>query len=169
FSKGYVWGLYDYDIYTANPDGSNLKVLFGAKGSYDAEATINKDGRITFTSMRDGDLDVYTMDGDGKNVKRLTHELGYDGGPFWSADGKQIVYRAFHPTAPKDSADYVALLKQHLVHPTTLDLFVMNADGSNKRQVTHNHAANFAPFFTPDGKKIIFSSNMDDPKGREFD
>ena len=169
FSKGYVWAVYpSFDIFTARPDGSDLKQLTTTPG-YDAETTISRDGKLVFTSMRDGDLDIYTMDANGKNVRRLTNELGYDGGPFWSSDGKQIVYRAHHPQNPKDQDDYKSLLKQNLIRPTTLEIWVMNADGSNKRQVTRNGKANFAPFFFPDGKRIIFSSNMDDPKGRNFD
>jgi Tol biopolymer transport system component len=169
FSKGYVWAIYPtFDIFTARPDGSDLKQLTKTPG-YDAETTISRDGKLVFTSMRDGDLDIYTMDGNGKNVRRLTNELGYDGGPFWSYDGKQIVYRAYHPQTEKEKSDYLALLKQNLIHPTTLEIWVMNADGSHKRQVTHNGKANFAPYFFPDGRRIIFASNMDDPKGRNFD
>jgi TolB protein len=169
FSQGYVWAVYDtFDIFTAKPDGSDLKQLTKAPG-YDAETTISRDGKLVFTSKRDGDLDIYTMDRDGKNVKRLTKELGYDGGPFWSYDGKQIVYRAYHPQSDKDKAEYVALLKQNLIRPTVLDIWVMNADGSNKRQVTNLNKASFAPYFFPDGKRIIFSSNVADPKGRDFD
>jgi Tol biopolymer transport system component len=169
FSKGYVWAIYPtFDIFTARPDGSDLKQLTTTPG-YDAETTISRDGKLVFTSMRDGDLDIYTMDSSGKHVRRLTNELGYDGGPFWSYDGKQIVYRAYHPQSEKDKSDYVGLLKQNLIRPTTLEIWVMNADGSNKRQVTHNGRANFAPYFFPDGKRIIFASNMDDPKGRNFD
>ena len=158
----------EYDIFTSRADGSDLKRLTNTAG-YDAETTISRNGKLVFTSTRDGDLDIYTMDANGKNVRRLTNELGYDGGPFWSADGKQIVYRAHHPQDEKEKADYVALLKQNLIRPTKLDIWVMNADGSNKRRVTNNGKANFAPFFFPDGKRIIFSSNMDDPKGRNFD
>ena len=169
FSQGYVWAVYpSFDIFTAHPDGSDLRQLTKTNG-YDAETTIAKDGRLVFTSMRDGDLDIYTMDANGKHVRRLTTELGYDGGPFWSYDGKQIVYRAYHPQTEKEKADYLSLLKQNLIRPTTLEIWVMNADGSNKRQVTHNGKANFAPYFFPDGKRIIFASNMDDPKGRNFD
>ena len=169
FSKGYVWAVYEtFEIFTANADGSNVKQLTNSPG-YDAETTINRKGKLVFTSKRDGDLDIYTMDKDGKNVKRLTSELGYDGGPFWSYDGKQIVYRAYHPQTAKEKADYIALLKDNLIRPTVLDIWVMNADGSNKRQVTHLNKASFAPYFFPDGKRIIFSSNIADPKGRDFD
>jgi TolB protein len=170
FSKGYVWAVYPtFDIFTARPDGSDLKRLTSAPG-YDAESTITRDGKhIVFTSTRDGDLDIYTMDADGKHVQRLTTELGYDGGPFWSYDGRQIVYRAYHPQTEKDKADYQALLRNNLIRPTTLEIWVMNADGSHKRQVTHNGKANFGPYFFPDGKRIIFASNMNDPKGRNFD
>ena len=169
FSQGYVWAVYDtFDIFMANPDGSNVKQLTNTPG-YDAETTINRQGKLVFTSKRDGDLDIYTMDSSGKNVKRLTNELGYDGGPFWSYDGKQIVYRAYHPQTEKEKADYTSLLKQNLIRPTVLDIWVMNADGSNKRQVTKLNKASFAPYFFPDGKRIIFSSNNADPKGRDFD
>jgi Tol biopolymer transport system component len=170
FSKGYVWAIYPtYDIFTARPNGTEVKQLTTTPG-YDAEATISTNGRqIVFTSMRDGDLDVYTMDANGRNVRRLTNELGYDGGPFFSYDGKQIVYRAHHPQTDKQKEDYRDLLKQNLIRPTTLEIWVMNADGSNKRQVTRNGKANFAPYFFPDGKRIIFASNMDDPRGRNFD
>src|SRR5215212_736279 len=170
FSKGYVWAVYPtFDIFTAKPDGSDLKQLTNAPG-YDAETTITLDGKkLVFTSMRDGDLDIYTMDADGKNVRRLTNELGYDGGPFWSYDGKQIVYRAHHPRTDQLKTDYTDILKQNLIRPTTLEIWMMNADGSNKRQVTSNGKANFGPYFFPDGKRIIFASNMDDPRGRNFD
>src|SRR5215470_6571348 len=170
FSQGYVWAVYpSFDIFTAKPDGSDMKQLTKTPG-YDAETTITLDGKkLVFTSMRNGDLDIYTMNANGSNVRQLTNELGYDGGPFWSYDGKQIVYRAYHPVTEKDKADYLSLLKQHLIRPTTLELWVMNADGSGKRQVTHNGKANFGPYFFPDGKRIIFASNMDDPKGRNFD
>ena len=169
FSQGYVWAVYDtFDIFTANSDGSDLKRLTSTPG-YDAETTINRQGKLVFTSKRDGDLDIYTMDADGKNVKRLTYDLGYDGGPFWSYDGKQIVYRAYHPQTDKEKAEYISLLKQNLIRPTVLEIWVMNADGSNKRQITNLNKASFAPYFFPDGRRIIFASNQADPKGRDFD
>jgi TolB protein len=170
YSKGYVWAIYPgYDIFSAAPDGSDLKQVTKTPG-YDAESVISPNGKkIAFTSVRDGDLDIYTMDIDGKNVKRLTDEVGYDGGPFWSYDSQWIVFRAYHPKSQKEIADYQALLKDNLLRPTTLEIWVMKADGSGKRQVTDNGKANFAPYFFPDGKRIIFASNMADPKGRDFD
>jgi TolB protein len=170
FSRGYVWAIYpSYDIYTARPDGSDLKRLTATEG-YDAEATISTDGRkIVFTSMRDGDLDVYTMDASGKNVRRLTSELGYDGGAFFSRDGKQVVYRAYHPKSEAEVARYKQRLAENLIEPNVFEIWVMNADGTNKRQVTNLKAASFAPYFFPDGRRIIFASNVGDAKGRNFD
>lgn len=169
FSRGYVWALYPgFDIFKANLDGSNAKPLT-TTDRYDAEATIRADGTIVFTSLRNGDLDIYTMDKNGNNVKRLTNELGYDGGPFWSYDGKLIVYRAHHPETDAEKADYLSLLKENMIRPTKLDIWVMNPDGSNKRRITNNGKANFAPFLFPNNKRIVFSSNIDDSRGRNFD
>lgn len=169
-SRGYVWHLNpDFDIYTASIDSSDLRRLTDTPG-YDAEATISRDGKkIVFTSARDGDLDIYVMEADGKNVRRLTSELGYDGGAFFSYDGSRIVYRSNRPRTAQDSADYRALLRDGYVRPMNLEIFVMNADGSGKRQVTDNGAANFAPYFFPDARRIIFASNLHDPHGRNFD
>lgn len=169
YSRGYVWPLDDYDIYTARPDGSDLRRLTNSPG-YDTEATISPDGpTIVFTSVRNGDLDIYTMDADGGNVRQLTSEEGYDGGAFFSADGRQIVYRAYHPTDAEELADYRTLLRAGLIRPGKLDIWIMDADGSNKRRLTSNGAANFAPFFHPNGRQVIFSSNMVDPRSRNFD
>ena len=169
-SRGYTWVLYkDYDLYSARADGSDLKNLTKSPG-YDAEATVSPDGKhIVFTSMRNGDLDLYSMNLDGSNLKRLTFERGYDGGAFYSPDSKRIVYRSHHPKTPEEVARYESLLKAGLIEPMSLEIMVMAADGSNKQQVTHNGKANFAPFFHPNGKQIIFASNMNDPRGRNFD
>lgn len=172
FSKGYVWGIYpNYDVFTADADGSKVRQLTRTPG-YDAEATVSPDGkRIVFTSMRDGDLDLYVMDVSGKNVKRLTSELGYDGGAFFSPDNKQIVYRAFHPQTEAEIVRYKQRLSEDLIEPNNFEIWVMNADGTNKRQVTKLGAASFAPFFTPDGRRIIFSTNYfaADQRKRNFD
>jgi TolB protein len=169
YSHGYVWALFNYDIYTSRPDGSDLKLLFASPG-YDAESTLSPDGKkIVFTSMRDGDLDIYTMNVDGTDVRRLTNELGYDGGPFFSHDGSMIVYRAWHPNTPEDIADYRALLAKNLVRPLQMDIWVMDSDGSHKRQVTDLGGASFAPYFHPDDRRIIFASNYRSPQSRNFD
>jgi Tol biopolymer transport system component len=159
----------EYDIFLARPDGTILRQLTDSPG-YDAEATVSPLGdRIVFTSTRNGDLDLYTMKLDGSDVRQLTHEIGYDGGAFYSWDGSMIVYRGWHYPDSASASAYQDLLKQNLVRPSHMELFVMNADGTGKRQITHNGAANFAPFFHPDNKRIIFASNMGDPKGRNFD
>ena len=167
-SKGYVWGLDPFDIYTAKPDGSDLRRLTNY-GVYTAEAVVSPDGKkIVFTSLKDGDLDIYTMNVDGTDVRRLTTTPGYDGGPWWSPDGKQIAYRAWHPT---DSAlvNYRELLAQRLVRPNRMELWVMNADGSGQRQITQLGGANFGPSWTPDGQRLIFSSNYTEPRSGNFD
>ncbi|MFO7894866.1 MAG: M20/M25/M40 family metallo-hydrolase [Longimicrobiales bacterium] len=169
YSMGYVWALYDYDIYTATDEGGELTKVFGSD-VYDAEATLSPDGEtMVFTSAESGDLEIYTMRTDGSDVRRLTHEVGYDGGPFFSPDGSKIVYRAHHPESDAAVADYRRLLADGLIRPRQLDVWVMDADGSNKTRVTNNGAANFGPFFHPSGEKIVFSSNMHDPAGRDFD
>ena len=122
-----------------------------------------------FTSTRDGDIDIYTMNADGSDVRRLTTAVGYDGGPFFSPDGSKIVYRSYHPETDDERQGFLSLLAENLVRPSRMELWVMNADGSDQHQVTDLGGANFAPFFHPGGERIIFSSNHHDPQGREFD
>jgi len=168
-SRGYVWRLDPFDLYTASADGSDLKRLTN-NGVYTAEATFSPDGRtIVFTSLVDGDLEIYTMSVDGTNVRRLTTTPGYDGGAFFSPDGKRIVYRAWHPVGDSALAADRALLAQRLVRPSRMEIWTMNVDGSDQRQVTELGGANFAPFFTPDGTRILFSSNFRNPRSRNFD
>lgn len=169
FSRGYVWPIYpSFEIFTANPDGSDL-VQVTKNDVYDAEATVcQKDGSVIFTSTRDGDLDLYRMDFDGSNVKRLTSTPGYDGGAFFSTDCKQIVWRASRPEGDA-LKEYQALLKENLVRPSELEIFVADADGSNARQISNVGGANFAPYLFPNGKRVIFSSNHHSEGGREFD
>jgi len=170
YSKGYVWPMYaGYDIFRAGLDGSDIRRLTSTPG-YDAEATVSPNGKtIVFTSQRDGDLEVYTMDTKGGRVKRLTHEPGYDGGAFFSADGKRIVYRRDAPADEAALGRYRDLLKDGLYSPGILELWVMDSDGRRKRQVTRLGVASFAPFFHPDGKRIIFASNHPDARSRNFD
>jgi Tol biopolymer transport system component len=168
-SQGYVWPIYDsYQIYSAAPDGSDLVALTDTD-AYDAEATVcSVDGSIVFTSTRDGDLDLYRMNADGSDVQRLTETPGYDGGAFFSPDCSEIVWRASRPVGD-ELGDYQRLLAEGLVRPSELEIWVANSDGSEARQITYLGGANFAPYFFPDGDRILFSSNHDDPTGREFD
>jgi TolB protein len=169
-SEGYVWAVYPtYDIFSANRDGSDIRRLTTANG-YDAEGTVSTDGRkIVFTSTRDGDLDLYEMNIDGTGVRRLTNEVGYDGGAWHSQDGQWIVWRANRPSTPEELARYQSLLSRNLVMPSRMELMIMRSDGSEKKQLTSNGGANFAPYFHPNGRQIIFSSNMHNPRGGNFD
>ncbi len=170
-SKGYVWKLYDaFDIFLARiSDGKIIRRLTDSP-AYDAEATVSPLGdKIVFTSTRDGDPEIYVMDLDGSNQTRLTFAKGYDGGAFFSWDGKKIVFRASRPQTPEELEDYEALVKEDLYRPTTLEIFVMDADGKRMKQVTHLKAASFAPFFHPDNRRIIFSTNAFSETGRNFD
>jgi len=168
-SGGYVWPIYPtYEIVAADLDGERLVRLTNHEG-YDAEGAVSPDGRrIVFTSLRDGDLDLYLMGADGSDVRRLTAEPGYDGGPFFSWDGRFIVFRASRLETPSELAEYRALLGRSLVRPSRLEIFVMRSDGSGLTRVTRTGAASFAPFMHPNSQQIIFSSNLHDPSGRTF-
>jgi TolB protein len=165
----YLWSVYDtYDIFVAGLDGKILRQLTKTPG-YDAEATVSPNGdKIVFTSLRNGDLDLYTMNIDGSGVKQITDIPGYDGGAFFSPDGSKIVFRASRPQTPELLKEYQDLLKQGLVAPTEMELFVCNSDGSNLRQLTKLGKANWAPFYHPSGKKILFSSNHKGSRGFQF-
>lgn len=170
YSQGYVWAVYpEYDIVLARAGGTIIRPLTSTRG-YDAEATVSPHGdRIVFTSVRDGDLDLYSMALDGGDVRRLTTDVGYDGGAFYSWDGSMIVYRGWHYGDASAAQEYNSLLSRNLVKPSRMELFVMKADGTGRRQLTFSAGANFAPFFHPDNKRIIFASNIADPRGRNFE
>jgi Tol biopolymer transport system component len=169
FSQGYTWALYPgYDIFVADTNGRIVRRLTNSPG-YDVEATISPVGdRIVFTSTRTGDIELFSMKLDGSDVRQLTNVPGYDGGAFYSLDGKKIVFRASRPEGA-ELGKYRDLLRQNLVRPSRMEIYVMDADGGNMRQVTNNGAANFGPFWHPDGEHIIFASNMADPQKRDFD
>ena len=169
YSQGYVWPLYkDYDIYRAGPEGENPVPLTSTDG-YDAEDVYSPQGdKIVFTSVRSGDLELYLMNPDGSGVEQLTDTPGYDGGAFFSLDGQWIVWRASRPEG-RDLEDYRALLQQDLIRPGKLDLYIMNLTERKPVRLTDNGAANFGPYWHPDGRHIIFASNVDDPQGRNFD
>lgn len=173
FTPGkYRWPVLEgYDLHLLDSHSGRSTPLLPARG-YDAEATVAPNGTwMVFTSERSGDIDLWRCDLDGKRLQRLTEGLGYDGGAFVSPDGTKIVWRTNYPKGPEATARYRELLGQHLVEPMEMDLWVMDSDGRNKRQLTHLAGAAFAPVFTPDGKGIVFASNHHDQagKGRTFD
>lgn len=169
-SKGYVWMVNpQFSLWKSRPDGSELtKVL--DKDTYVAETTISpKRSEFFFTSLHEGDLEVYRADLSGKGIKRLTKNIGYDGGPFVSWDGEWVVYRRYTLKSQAEVDEYKSLLKSHLVRPGKLEVWIMDRNGNRNQQVTNLGCASFAPFLHPDGKRIIFSSNFGDKKGREFE
>ena len=167
----YVWPIFDsYNIYIANIDGSNTEKLISSE-SYDAEATVSPDGKyMIFTSTRSWDLDLWRYDFQSGELIQITKELGYDGGAFFSNDSKKIVWRASRPVG-EAAAQYKELLNQGLVEPTSLNIFIADLDGKNIKQVTDLPGANWAPFFHPSDKKVLFCSNHHslDSGGRLFD
>lgn len=165
----YLWPIYDtYDIFVADLEGNIKEQLTNTPG-YDAEATISPKGdKMVFTSMRNGDLDLYIMDMKSKKVTQVTKEIGYDGGAFFSPNGKKLVFRASRPKTDEEKKEYMDYLKQGLVAPTAMELFVCNIDGSGLKQITNLGKANWAPFYHPGGKKIIFSSNHKATRGFSF-
>ncbi|MDP1813298.1 MAG: hypothetical protein Q8K92_02510 [Leadbetterella sp.] len=167
--KKYLWAVYEtFDIFVADLKGKIKKQLTNTPG-YDAEATISPDGKsIVFTSTRNGDLDLYIMDIDGKNVRQITHELGYDGGAFFSPDSKKLVFRASRFNSDAEREEYKENLKKNLVAPTNMEIFTCNVDGSDLKQITNLGKANWAPYFTPKGDKIIFASNHHSQRGYDF-
>lgn len=169
YSKGYVWKIHpEFDLWVRDLETWELKPLAPAPG-YDAEAVVSPDGKkIVFTSRRNGDLDLYLMDLDGSNLVQLTDELGYDGGAFFSADSSKLVYRAFHPRTEEERARYFAHLEQDEIEPLALQIMTFDLASGEQRQVTDNGAANFAPYWHPDGERILYSSNQDGG-GRNFD
>ncbi|MSR48336.1 MAG: hypothetical protein EXS13_14955 [Planctomycetes bacterium] len=173
YSKyGYVWKFNSgFDVFSADPDGRAPCRLTSTPG-YDAECTVSTDGAwIVFTSMRGGDLDLWKMRVDGSDCTQLTRELGYDGGAFFTPDGRQIIYRGYTPHTAEEEAAYREMMQLGMWKPGPLDLRIMDADGGNKRTFLANGASNWAPFMLPDGKRVIFSSNLHDPnpKNRNFD
>ncbi|MEQ1632558.1 MAG: hypothetical protein ABL997_09305 [Planctomycetota bacterium] len=163
--RSYVWNIHrEYDLFVANADGTD-KVQLTKEAGYDAEATVCPvTGTLVFTSVRDGDLELYTMEPDGSDVKRITNRPGYDGGAFFSHDGRKLVFRSAFPRTPEEGKEDVELLGQALVRPSHMEITVINRDGTGFKQITNNGCANFAPYYLPDDKRIIYSSNAEGMK-----
>lgn len=165
----YVWPIYsDFDIYQADLDGNITKKLTNSPG-YDAEAVVSPNGKkIAFTSMRSGDLEIYVMDIDGKNLKQVTSGLGYDGGAFFTHDSKRLIFRSSRPKTEEDIKIYKDLLKEDLVMPTAMELYMVDIDGKNLKKLTDLGKANWSPYMHPSDDKVIFSSNHHATRGYDF-
>tara|TARA_B100000214_G_scaffold359980_1_gene321957 strand:- start:1991 stop:2749 length:759 start_codon:yes stop_codon:yes gene_type:complete len=165
----YVWPIYDsYDIFISDLNGNIVRQLTNHDG-YDAEATVSPLGdKIVFTSIRSGDLELYTCNIDGSDLRQVTNQLGYDGGAFFSHDGKKLVFRSSRPKTEKEIKEYKELLSNGLVQPTKMEIYTCNVDGSDLKQVTNLGRANWSPFFHPSNKKIIFCSNHESKMGFPF-
>ena len=135
YARGYVWPLYPgYDIYRASADGTGITPLTRTAG-YDAEATIAPDGLIVFTSVRDGDMEIYSMRADGSEVKRLTNRPG--------PDGTRLIFAS----------------NQHDPKGRNFDIYLVGVDGSGLQRVTFNDTFDGFPMFSPDGTRLVFASN----------
>jgi len=169
-SKGYAWAVYPgYDIYLSTLDGKLVRKLTEDPG-YDAEATVNwKTKRIVYTSLASGDLDLWSMSLVGSGRKQITRREGYDGGAFYSRDGRQLVWRAGYPRSAEEAGRYKELLSNNLTSPMHMEIYVAGADGRNAKQLTDFGCASFAPAFSPDGKKILFASNRNNCGSRQFE
>jgi TolB protein len=158
----YTWDIFpEFDIYKTNQQGVIVQKLTDDLGFYDAEATISPDGKtIVYTSTAGGDLDLWTMNVNGSNKFQVTDKLGYDGGAYFSPDSKRLVFRASRPNSTAEIELYNDLLHNWgIVSPIYMELFTINADGTDMKQVSELGMANWAPFWHPSGEKIIFSSN----------
>ena len=169
-SQGYVWGVFPgYDIYLATDQGKIIKKLTDTPG-YDAEAVQNwKTGKLVYTSMASGDLDLWVMNADGSGKKQVTHTAGYDGGAVFSRDGRKLVWRSSHFADNAARERYRELLARNLVAPMKMEIVVADAGGGNARTITHFGCASFAPTFSPDGRKILFASNQHACDSRQFE
>lgn len=169
YGNKYIWPLYSsYDIFKADTSGNIVEQITTSKG-YDAEATLSPDGKkMIYCSDKDGDLELYIMDLKTKKEKRITNALGYDGGAWFSPNGKKIVWRASRPKTDEEIKEYKDLLKEGMVAPTNMEVWIADADGKNAKQITNLGQANWAPNFTPDSKKIIFCSNHEYKRGFPF-
>lgn len=165
----YLWPIYpEYDIFMADLEGNIVQQMTDTYG-YDAEAVLSPDGTmIAFTSTRSGDIDIWIMNADGSQPRQVTTKIGYEGGAFFSHDSKKLVFRANYPQTPEAIKEYQDLLSQNLVAPNNMELYTINIDGTDLKQITNLGKANWAPYFHPSDEKIIFASNHHSTRGYDF-
>jgi Tol biopolymer transport system component len=164
--KIYAWPLFNYDIYVRDLRNDSLYKLFGSP-YYDAELEgPSPDGKIVFTSAMNEDIDLYILEPPYTgNPRRLTRTPGYDGGSFFSRSGRYVVYRADHLKDSLEIKEFKELLQKGIVKLTHLEIYVYDLERDTFWQVTHTPegVANFAPYFFPGEKRIIFASNLHAP------
>ena len=169
-SRRYSWDFDEqYDLFETDLANGQVKNLTKVRG-YDAEAAWSPDGSlIVFASNRhayaqplspdeqdlfardpSSQVELYVMRADGTEARRVTTSTGYDGGPFFSADGRKICWRRFS----EDGA--------------TAEIFTMNVDGSDVRQITRMGALSWAPYFHPSGDYLIFTTNREGMRNFEL-
>ena len=170
-------------IWIMNIDGSNKHRVSGKSGAHTCSFVFPGGKRIIYSSTRHtGEncppkpkprrkarfiwhlypYEIYSADIDGSNVTRLTDRYGYDGGSWLSPDDKQIVWRAWYPETEEEISLWKECMENNYIVGVPLDIYVMNVDGSDIRRLTDNGATNWSPSWHPDGKRIIFVSNIDD-------
>lgn len=166
----YVWRLFDYDLYIYDLENDSLYELFSSDG-YDAEGEGNYGDIIVFTSSKDGDLELYTLNLKTKEVKRITNFPGYDGGAMFSPSGRYIVFRAHHLRNKMEIKEFQTLLSKGLVKPENVEIFIYDTKTGKFKQITHSPkgVSNFAPYFHPSERFIIFSSNLHKPGSFSFE
>ena len=163
-----------YQFYRNRASGDRLVAIEpGAPRAYNAELATCRDGKVAFTSDRGGDLDLYVgridVDGMIRDAKPITSGIGYDGGASFSTDCSRIAWRASRPRPGTEMDEYRAGMRAGQLKIGALEIWIANADGTNSRQLTKLGATSSAPTFTPDGARVLFSSNFRQPGTKKFD
>jgi Tol biopolymer transport system component len=143
-------GEKNLQLYVMDADGKNVRQLTKADGCYNGGPFFSPDGkRVIFRSDRKkaDHLQLMVIDADGKNERALTDDLNWvNWGPFWYRDNKHIIYAG---------ADHGVMGRPNY------DLYWMNVDTGKKARITHAPGADVLPVFSPDGKRLMWTSTRD--------